>query len=153
MQLNRYVFSSSVSAPYLSNPDPAKNLNPDPVPEPSYEVIIEHFKPFLSPWIRIPNPDPEDPWIRIQRTPASGSNLDPDPKHCSSLVAHLTAVAATRVHILPNIVLRYKPRNGVLSPGNIKRRLWLHKLKFKTRLPGAQMGWINEIKNAVILSS
>ena len=22
------------------------------------------------------------PWIRIQKTPESGSNLDPDPKHC-----------------------------------------------------------------------
>ena len=29
---------------------------------------MSHFWPFLSPWIRIPNmdPDPEDPWIRIR---------------------------------------------------------------------------------------
>ena len=46
--------TSSVSDPYSSNPDPAKNLNsdPDPVPDPSYFLPLSDFF-FITSFINI----------------------------------------------------------------------------------------------------
>ena len=35
--------AGSVSGPYSLNPDPTKNLNPDPVPDPSYFLTLSEI--------------------------------------------------------------------------------------------------------------